>query len=83
MPRFLIFPFAHCDFFILSHACLAMHRVLHCIVCCLIGINEHPFCEEYKLHIDTDCEQWAKVGVLRELFNCRDGYNYDRVSIPL
>ena len=36
-----------------------------------LHINELAICSLYKIH--NDSEQFATVGVLRELINCRDG----------
>ena len=38
-----------------------------------LHINEQAICSLYKIH--NDSEQFATVGVLRELINCRDGIN--------
>ena len=48
-----------------------------------LDVNEQSICNLYKLHNDN--EQYAIVGVLRELINCRDGingihyFNYDDI----
>ena len=36
-------------------------------------VNEQSICNLYKIH--SDSEQYATVGVLRDLINCRDGIN--------
>ena len=38
-----------------------------------LHINEQAICSLYKIH--NDSEQFATVGVLRELIICRDGIN--------
>ena len=49
-----------------------------------LHVNEQSIYNLYKIHGDT--EQYATVGVLRDLINCRDGinvidyYNYDDIT---
>ena len=49
-----------------------------------LHVNEQSICNLYKIH--SDSEQYATVGVLRDLINCRDGinvidyYNYDDIT---
>ena len=49
-----------------------------------LHLNEQSICNLYKIH--SDSEQYATVGVLRDLINCRDGinvidyYNYDDIT---
>ena len=38
-----------------------------------LHVNEQAICNLYKIH--SDSEQFATVGVLRDLINCRDGIN--------
>ena len=38
-----------------------------------LHVNEQSICNLYKIH--SDSEQYATVGVLRYLINCRDGIN--------
>ena len=50
-----------------------------------LHVNELSICNLYKLHNDN--EQYATVGVLRDLINCRDGindlhyFNYDDITV--
>ena len=49
-----------------------------------LHVNEQTICNLYTLHNDN--EQYATVGVLRDLVNCRDGlydihyFNYDDIT---
>ena len=49
-----------------------------------LHVNEQTICNLYKSHNDN--EQYATVGVLRDLINCRDGlydihyFNYDDIT---
>ena len=38
-----------------------------------LHVNEQSICNLYNIH--SDSEQYATVGVLRDLINCRDGIN--------
>ncbi len=38
-----------------------------------LHVNEQYICNVYKM--PSDSEQYATVGVLRDLINCRDGIN--------
>ena len=55
---------------------VSFYRKLH--------VNEQSICNLYNIH--SDSEQYATVGVLRDLINCRDGinvidyYNYGDIS---
>ena len=49
-----------------------------------LHVNEQTICNLYKLHNDN--EQYATVGVMRDLINCLDGlydihyFNYDDIG---
>ena len=71
----LIVPF---DFALRCARSPRVRMLCFCVITavfCLIQscINESSICEVYKLH--SDSEQCATVGVLRELLNCRGGYD--------
>ena len=50
----------------------------------MLHVNEQSICNLYKIHGDS--EQYATVGVLGDLINCRDSinvidyYNYDDIT---
>ena len=52
---------------------IALLRYLYYVSFDRKHVNEQAICNLYKIH--SDREQFATVGVLRDLINCRDGIN--------
>ena len=48
-----------------------LHHLYDVSIDTKLHVNEQTICNLYKLHNDN--EQYATVGVLRDLINCRDG----------
>ena len=74
--RYITYALNHCNPIVkkLVGANIALLRYLYNISFDRkLHINGQAICSLYKIH--NDSEQFATVGVLRELINCRDGIN--------